>query len=520
MKPTFFRALLLLAVSAIAHAHFVFVSADPGNASVRIMMSENLQPDVDVNIIAGTKLTLRTPGSPDAPIAMVRADKAFFTAQTAGNGTRVIFGISDLGLMSRGKPHILIYYPKTILGDPFAAQTQLGDAAPVEIIPQGKPGKVVLKLVAHGKPVADGEITLILTNGEEKKLKTNAEGLTEVIPETGRLAAWARFWEAKPGERDGKKYEELRNYATLVADVPNVAASISKMPQATASFGSAVEGDWLYVYGGHVSPTHTYFKEAVTGRFDRMRLTGEPVWESLPAGSPSQGLNLAAYQGRVFRVGGMQPRNEKSKPADNHSLAEVAAYNTKTGNWEALPQLPEARSSHDVVVIGGKLIIVGGWNMKGKDPSVWANTLNILDLSSAKPEWKEVPQPFERRALMAAAYEGKMYVIGGIDPKNQVLRAVSIFDPVTSTWTEGPELPKGPLLGFAPAAGLHQGRLYVSVGDGTLLRLSANGKEWEIAGASSPRIAHRLASRGNDILLVGGASKGHNSDFVEAVRVQ
>ena len=131
------------------------------------------------------------------------------------------------------------------------------------------------------------------------------------------------FLGAVPGERDGKKYEELRHYATLVFDVrgagtiergwagtpsTNSAAAFTTLPQATSSFGAVVADGWLYVYGGHVSPTHSYFKEAVSGRFDRVRLSGEAVWESLPAGPAMQGMNLAAYKGKVYRIGGMTPQ--------------------------------------------------------------------------------------------------------------------------------------------------------------------------------------------------------------------
>ena len=96
---------------------------------------------------------------------------------------------------------------------------------------------------------------------------------------------------------------------------------------------------------------------------------------------------------------------------------------------------------------------------------------------------------------------------------------MSIYDPQSNQWSEGPELPEGAQLGFAPAAGVHQGQLYVSLGDGSLLRLDAAARRWEKAGASTPRIAHRLASRGDTILLIGGAAGGKNFDLVEAVAV-
>ena len=65
-------------------------------------------------------------------------------------------------------------------------------------------------------------------------------------------------------------------------------------------------------------------------------------------------------------MGGMQPKNAPGEAADNNSLTECARFDPKTNKWEQLSALPAGRSSHDVVVVGDNLVVVGGWNMKGK----------------------------------------------------------------------------------------------------------------------------------------------------------
>ena len=72
---------------------------------------------------------------------------------------------------------------------------------------------------------------------------------------------------------------------------------------------------------------------------------------------------------------------------------------------------------------------------------------------------------------------------------------------------------------FAPAAGEHNGSIYVSVSDGTLYRLNDSSTEWEKTGKSTPRLAHRIASRGGEVLVIGGADKGRNFDLIEAIAV-
>lgn len=521
---------MLLALGAIgfAQAHFVFVTPDPGGATARVVMSENLTPDIGVAMIAGGKFSLLDAHGSSTSLTLTKAEPNFFTVALPGSGTRIVQGTTDLGVMARGqgKPHWLIYYPKALVGDAFHGRT-LGGSVPVELVPVGKAGSFKLKLIARGQPLPDSEIAVILPNGDEKKVKTDANGESIAFTAEGRYGAWARFWEANPGERDGKKYEEVRNYATIVFDAtPTVTTAVSapvnlytKLPEATSSFGSAESDGWLYVYGGHVSPTHSYFKEAVSGKFHRVSLKGEPKWESLPEGPPLQGMNLAAHKGKIYRVGGMAPRNEKGQPTDNHSTADVARYNPASRKWESLSPLPQTRSSHDVVVVDDKLIVIGGWALEGKGES-WRNTIEILDLSKKNAAWTSQPQPFQRRALMAVALDGKVLAIGGMNDKSQVERKVSIYDPRSNQWSDGPELPAGAILGFAPAAGLHHGKIHVSLSDGSLMRLDTALGAWEKVAATSPRVAHRMASRGDAILLIGGAAKGKNLDAVETVVIE
>jgi N-acetylneuraminic acid mutarotase len=293
------------------------------------------------------------------------------------------------------------------------------------------------------------------------------------------------------------------------------ATRFGTLPEATSSFGAVTSDGWLYVYGGHIAVTHDYSLAAVSGRFARMRLGGEARWEQLPGGPGLQGMNLAVYGGKIYRIGGMEPRNPPGSPEATYSVADCARFDPASMKWESLPPLPAPRSSHDVVVVGSKLIVVGGWTLKGPDHTEWLNTIEILDLSAPKLEWKSAPQPFERRALVAAAYNGKMYVMGGFDERARIIRQTDIFDPESGSWTKGPELPAGEANGFSSAACVHHGDLYVSVADGSVYKL--NMGSWQKSAVATPRIAHRMISTDGKILILGGAAKGKNSDLMEAV---
>lgn len=521
MKSSFYRSMLAAALAPLAaFAHFVFIVPEPGGASAKMIISETLQPDegVDGKLLKSAKLMLRGADGKDHEIAVTAGTMFHTLALTGGNSGGVVHGAVEMGVMQLGrapKPFLLTYYPKTIIGDAFAAKAVGGK--PVELIPVRTAGSFVFHAVANGKPLEGAEVTVILPSGSEKKVKTDAAGNTESFAATGRYGAWTRFFEPGSGEREGKKYDELRHYATLVFDVSGV-SRFATLPEATSSFGSVVDGDWLYVYGGHVAKTHTYDTAAVSGKFHRVKLADPSQWETLPSGPALQGMNLAAYKGDIYLVGGMAPRNKPGEPSDIHSTAEVHKFNTKTRKWEAMPSLNEARSSHDVVVIDGKMIVSGGWNLKG-GAQEWPANIEILDLNAASPKWTTQPQPFKRRALMAAAHDGKMYVIGGLTDRTAVVRDVTIYDPKTSTWSDGPKLPASKALSFAPAAGVHDGVLFASVSDGTLYRLNSATREWDVVGKGTPRVAHRFASYGKHVLIIGGADQGANSDLVEAFAV-
>jgi len=200
-------------------------------------------------------------------------------------------------------------------------------------------------------------------------------------------------------------------------------------------------------------------------------------------------------------------------------VADCARFNPMSMQWEWLAPMPEARSSHDVVVVGDTLYVIGGWNMLGElEGNVWPDFMLTLDLTDPLAAWRRVPQPFARRALITAVHDGRIYVMGGMDDADEVSREVDIYDPSTGKWSRGPELlGELPVAGFASAACELDGRLYCSVAGGELMRLSDDGGAWELVGTHTPRIVHRLVPWRGEIYVVGGADGGTNSDLIEVL---
>jgi len=215
----------------------------------------------------------------------------------------------------------------------------------------------------------------------------------------------------------------------------------------------------------------------------------------------------------------MEARNKADEKSDLYSTAEVAAFDPKSNKWSPVAALPAGRSSHDVVAVGSKLVVVGGWQMKGAEKPVWCDTALVLDTASASPKWDAIPQPFQRRALTAAALGTKVYVAGGLTEAGEAVRKVSILDVASGKWSEGPEFPGTDRVGFSPAATVAGGKLVLNTADKSVLVLNEKGTAWEKAGATATgRYVHRLVPAGpGAVLAIGGASPNGPLDTVEVV---
>ncbi len=217
-------AAAMMIASASAMAHFPFVVADKSGVQANVFLSEDLDIDKDIkaSLVANSKLVVRDSAGKDTAAPLGKEHDHHYELAVPGSGLRVIYGTLEMGVKQRGdsKPYSFTYYPKSVVGDAFDAKATVGEKLPVELVVVGKPGAAKIKFLSGGKPVTKTEINVIYPGTEGvKKLTTDENGETPVITETGRFGAWAKVTEAKSGELNGKKYEEVRSYPTLVADI-------------------------------------------------------------------------------------------------------------------------------------------------------------------------------------------------------------------------------------------------------------------------------------------------------------
>jgi N-acetylneuraminic acid mutarotase len=287
------------------------------------------------------------------------------------------------------------------------------------------------------------------------------------------------------------------------------------LPFGITSFGAALLGQKIYVCEGQLGPAHEYSIEGQSDRLLRLDLEAPRQWDVVGKVPHRAGLAMVAYDGKAYRIGGFEARNKQGEPADLHSTREFSRFDPATGTWEELPPLPQGRSSHDAVLVGSRLIVVGGWDLRGKEKSIWHDSALEIDLSSAHPEWKELARPpFHRRALAVGESHGKVYVLGGMDEKGASTTTTYVLDLASGKWSPGPKLPGEGLEGFGGAAVSCAGRLYVTTYSGKLSVLSEDGREWQSAGQlAGPRFFHRMLNRGDaSLIVIGGGNMESGKD--------
>jgi hypothetical protein len=218
------RSLLTLAVLTAAplvvSAHMVYAVPGADGKTLVVVFSDSLDPDekVTTDKLAGLKLTGRTADGKAVAVECKREAHRFTAAVPAG--TKLVSGEVTYGLLSKSeKPTLLVYHPKAVLAGTTGDKATVGESVALEVVPVAEGGKTRFRLLAKGKPVANSEGSVLLPDGAKEKVATDKDGYTAAFDKSGRYAVWLRHAEVKVGEHDGKKYEEVRHYATLVADI-------------------------------------------------------------------------------------------------------------------------------------------------------------------------------------------------------------------------------------------------------------------------------------------------------------
>jgi hypothetical protein len=438
---------------------------------------------------------------------------------------------------------LLTYYAKHVHAaspDEFAAAGPSKDHK-LDIVPRLKGDHLQLTVTWDGKPLEGSEVSIRSGDEDAVDKKTDKEGRVEFeLQGQGLVSVLASYIQKDvTGKHEGEEYKSAMHYASLTFGPPNADANNPKaekaaavtppepqsalvpLPEPVSSFGAAVADGWLYVYGGHIGGEHQHSAANLSQHFRRIKLNGDAAWEDLAMQTPLQGLALVAHEGKIYRVGGLNARNAtKEDDEDLHSTADFTVFDPATGKWQSLAPLPVPRSSHNAVVIEGKLYVVGGWHLHGQSPGDWQPDALVYDFNQPAAGWQPLPAPpFKRRAISAGQWRGKLVVIGGMNENEKISRRVDLFDPLSGMWSEGPKLPGTGMMAFGTAACDLDGQIFVTGLQGVVYRLNETGSAWEEATRmATGRFFHQLVPTSDGRLLaVGGASRKDHLADIEAI---
>jgi len=180
---------------------------------------------------------------------------------------------------------------------------------------------------------------------------------------------------------------------------------------------------------------------------------GQQGWkQAAPFPAPSEELQGATANGKLYVFAGITPLPQWQP------RGYVYEYDPAANQWTK--KKPMALPAHHVAFVGyrGKIYAFGGFVAPKTGPSGWVPINNSWEYDPATDTWKALaPMPSKRGAGAAAVVNGKVYVIGGVEPapgpKEEVIRlgldawpshAVGTneeYDIATNTWRERSPMP-------------------------------------------------------------------------------
>lgn len=192
--------------------------------------------------------------------------------------------------------------------------------------------------------------------------------------------------------------------------------------------GAAVN-DKLYIFGGHAGggPART------VSIYD---IKQNKVLKGTDLPTPRLAICASVVGDKIYAIGG------RIKERDG-IVGTVEIYNTETNTWSTGKSMPKMLDSLISTVVGTKIYVLG-------DISRGQNMMLIYD--TVTNTWEDAPGGDKLSKVSEAALctvGDKIYILGGVNEKNQPQDAVKIYDTVSGQITQGPKLPETRAGGFA-----------------------------------------------------------------------
>lgn len=274
-RRLFVFTLALWALAAVpSWAHFLFVRIGPqaeAGRAAEVYFSELAEAGDPrfINKIAHTQLWLQmTPGKFEPLKVHKGYDRLTSWLPTSGN--LAVVGSCTYGVLARpGKtPFLLRHFPKAIAGNPDELnRLKAFDKVPLEITATIEGESIRFVALRDGKPLPKHEFTTIDAELNNIKLTADEQGRASWKPAApGRYSVYVAQTLKEAGTHDGKKYDEIRDFATIAFSWPLERKDAD--PQAVALFEEALaaRASWKNFPG---------FTADIQGNLDGRPFTGD-----------------------------------------------------------------------------------------------------------------------------------------------------------------------------------------------------------------------------------------------------
>ncbi|MCP4726011.1 MAG: hypothetical protein GY863_13295 [bacterium] len=183
--------------------------------------------------------------------------------------------------------------------------------------------------------------------------------------------------------------------------------------------------DKIYVLGGR------NYEENDHNKYNYMYDPLEDKW-TVNNNNPYTHSNHACVtvDGKIYTVGG------------NSNSEKLEVYDPVTEKWDLLAPIPTPRQhiNYSAAAVGNKIYVFGGIERKGDQYLGTINKLEVFDILTGK--WEEkAPMPVLRQCIPVAAFNNKIYLIGGLGADYSDHNDVFMYDPAADKYTKLANLP-------------------------------------------------------------------------------
>jgi hypothetical protein len=261
-----FCVLLWAATAVPARAHFLFIRIGPpaeAGRAAEVFFSEQAEAGDPrfISKIAHTRLWVQsTPGKFET-LKVVQA-KDRLRALVPPSGSLAVVGECEYGVLARpNQPAFLLrHYPKAMAGTP-AELNRLKPCArvPLEIVATVNGERITFTALRDGKPIPRAVFHTVDSSLINEKLTAGEDGRATWKPTADRYSVYTSVRWSETGQAGGKKYEEVRAFATLAFSWPLAPQGPDRRAVALFEEALAARAQWKGFPG---------FKAGIQGKVD------------------------------------------------------------------------------------------------------------------------------------------------------------------------------------------------------------------------------------------------------------